>query len=144
MEFTKQWEELKTRYYEENGSNNPDSWYEELREAFEKLNVEAPEIQTVTADKTFAFVCPDTEWEFPDVFVLREDGFPDRQNYMNWIYDAICEYYKYSDFYDEIAGIMSDDLLAMCIVENNIPVVQWFKSADTEVLNVRKLRNDVY
>ena len=141
--FTNQWNDLKQKYYDEKSANNPDSWYEELRKQFDCLNVKISEIETISAVNTFAYVCPDIEGEMPMVFILRKNN-TEANCYMKRIYDAICEYYKFSDFYDEIAGLSCDDLISLCVSEYKIPVVKWYKVGDTEMLNVRKLRSDAY
>lgn len=143
-DFTKTWNNLKNRFYSEKNSNSPDSWYEDLRKEFSSLNIKVPEVKTILADKTFAYVCPDIEFELPMVFILPEVGITDKNYYMNLIYNSIYEYYKFSDFYDGITNLRMNDLLALCIAEYNIPIVQWFKVDDTEILNVRRLRFDVY
>lgn len=131
---------LKSKYYDLKESDElSDDNYEKLRKAYDELNVKIPEIPYILAEETFAYVCPDSEWELPEVFIIKKDD--KCTYYMDSIAEGIKEYYSYSSFHDEITGLSMIDLMAIIISELNIPIVKIYDAADTELLNVRWLRS---
>lgn len=137
MQTIKRWENLLNKYYEEKENELLNlKRYEELRKEFEDLNITVPKINFVKADKTCAYVCPDLEGEFPNVYILEDKNIG---VYEETIAEAYFEYYKHSSFYDEIAGFVAEDLVRFSIADYNIPVVAHYDCPKTNMLNVRAM-----
>lgn len=113
---------------------------EELEKRFDELRLaDVDYIYDKEHEHGKLFVCPDLEWELPDVYEIASE-FMDEA--IDIIYEAICLYYKES-FWDEIAGIATEELIKIYTRLNNIPIIRYFSTSDVELLNVRKLNNDV-
>lgn len=128
-------DQLKEKYYSEKCD------LEELRKDFDKLQLS--EVDFIHDEKNRQgklFVCPDSEWEFTKVYEIAEEFL---QNAMDVIYDAIVLYYRESDFWDEVTGLISGDLVRIYTNLNNIPIIRFFNTSNVELLNVRKLNFDI-
>ena len=130
-------DQLKERY----DPDLSDSELEGLRAEFDTLELsEIGFIQDKEHDRGDLFVCPDLEWEFPKVYEIAEEFMPKA---MEVIYDAIALYYMEGDFWDEVTGLISDDLVKIYTNLNNIPIIRFFPVKNVNLLNVRKLNNDI-
>jgi len=127
--------ELKIQYYKWNARGLTDEEYELLYGAYIKLKIKVPEIKYIQADKTFAYVCPDPEGEFPNVYILPDDE--NKQKYMEAICAGIEEYYSNHYFYDSVSDLCYNELVAFAIHENQVPIVAIYNN--TELLNIRWL-----
>lgn len=117
--------------------NNQEEIDEELLiKSVEELNIVIPDFIKEESIETRLFVCPDREYEFPFVFEFSKENL---NKGINVVYDAIKEYYSYSDFYDCCTNICLDELLKIFLYIENIPIVRYFDASDVELLNVRKL-----
>ena len=107
-------DQLKERYH----PDLSESELEGLRAEFDTLELsEIGFIQDKEHDRGDLFVCPDLEWEFPKVYEIAEEFMPKA---MEVIYDAIALYYMEGDFWDEVTGLISDDLVKIYTNLNNI------------------------
>ena len=112
---------------------------EGLKKAIEELNIEIPDFIKEKNNETRLFVCPDREYEFPFVFEFSKDNL---EKGIEVVYNAIKEYYLYSDFYDCYTSICCEELLKLFLFVENIPIVRFFDSVEVELLNIRKLNMD--
>ena len=130
-------DQLKDRY----DSDLSEPELERLRAEFDTLELsKIGFIQDKEHDRGRLFVCPDPEWEFPDVYEVAEEFMPKA---IEVIYDAIALYYRESYFWDEVTGLISDDLVRIYTNLNNIPIIRYFPAKEVELLNVRKLNSDI-
>lgn len=129
-------EKLKKEYY-----NSDNDGLEELRNEFDKLQLSKVDfIRDEEHKHGKLFVCPDTEWEFPVVYEIAPEVMEHAQKV---IYDAILEYYRESDFWDEVTDILPENLVKIYTRIHEIPIIRYFPVEDVEVLNVRKLKFEV-
>ena len=130
-------DQLKERYH----PDLSESELEGLRAEFDTLKLsEIGFIQDKEHDKGNLFVCPDREGELPVVYEVAEEFM---SKAIKVIYNAIALYFKESNFWDEVTGLISDDLVNIYTKLNNIPIIRYFPVQEVELLNVRKLNNDI-
>ena len=110
-----------------------------LMKSVEELNIIIPDFIKEESTETRLFICPDREYEFPFVFEFSKENL---NKGINVVYDAIKEYYLYSDFYDCCTNICLDELLKLFLFIENVPIVRFYDSVKVELLNVRKLNMD--
>lgn len=144
FKFLELYNSLMEDYYEmrsENRNNEEkyDQYLNEIRAKFEGINIYIPEIHLVTAKKTYAHVCLEPEWEFPNVYIISSDR-EDFVRFSEIISEVHMEYYRNSLFYGEIAGWGTDELLSLAVEEYQIPLVAKYSGGETEMINMRKLR----
>lgn len=144
FKFLEKYNDLMEEYYElrseyRNDEEQYEKFLSEVIVRFENFNIIIPEIHFVTAEKTYAHVCLDPEWEFPNVYIIssdREDG----GRFSEIISEVHMEYYRNGLFYNEIAGWGTDELLALAVDEYQIPLVAKYSGGETEMINMRMLR----
>lgn len=130
-------------------NNLRNEYYDGMDECnIEKLISQFDELQLSEVDFIYdeehergqLFVCPDLEWELPNVYEVAKEFM---QSAKEVIYDAIALYYKECDFWSEVTGMTADELVKLYTRLHNIPIIKYFSVADVELLNVRKLNKDV-
>lgn len=85
------------------------------------------------------FVCPDTEYEFPVVYEIASEYMPFA---IDTIYKAKCDYYNYSDFWEEVAELSCEQIAKIYTAAEKIPIIRYFPVTEVHLLNVRKLNYD--
>ena len=134
--------DLMTDFYELDNEDLNEETIAPLVKRYKELNIEQNEVLVPEHTKTFLYICPDTEGEFPEVFELpsHEDHNQNRV-YMDTIANAVLFCNKYDSFLEWVMEMRyMECVLLICGLEE-IPIVRSWKSADTEMLNVRWLNS---
>lgn len=129
-------EALKDEYYDIEGDKDKEKDIYEQVQALELDKIGF--LQDEDNVRGQFYVCPDLEWEFPDVFEIAKKYMSAATNI---IADAYLEYYKNNDFYDDVA-IDCDVLIAVRLQNAKIPIIRHAGVSDVELLNVRWLNRN--
>lgn len=138
---------LKTLFHDiKEKFNDSMSVYEldELRKKYKNKKIQIADKEKLEKKETFLYICPDLEWEFPYVFeLINSEDNEENKRYMGIIYDGILEYYQNSDFHDTITGLGPVDFVLLLVKQYNIPLVQYWSVANTELINLTRMRKEV-
>lgn len=96
-------------------------------------------------EKTFLYILPDPENEFEKVFEIKDpEHYQTQQNWMSIMADAYAEYYRNSDFYDELEEDIGPlELILDAIARHHIPLLSYWTPSKTEKINLYWLNRQI-
>lgn len=129
-------EKMKDYYYDDDIENN-----DEMIKECSKIDFEQYQFIIEENPKSVQYlICPDLEYEFPFIIKSSKEQY---EGVLNAAFDAVKEYHAFSDFYDEIVGITSDELLKMYLIKNNASIIEYIDMVFVDMLNIRKIRSEI-